>query len=520
MTLLSMGFVACSNDYTPEVGPQTNLPESQLQVSDVSVTTTSQTVNIADYIDAEGNETPISIGTVAVKEGAMPANTILKAKVEFSLDEDFTKSIVLDANTIDDANDINVNPTALQKAYYDGITHNPFQKTVYVRTTLYTLTGSEALAQVGAPEYFDTHSVELTPLGGGPALSDSYYIIGNVQGWSNTYEAATSLPFEHGEANVYDDPVFTIVLPAKYNDQNEREDTWFSILPGNDLDAFVGNDWSVLLGNNVGNGCENLEGSLMTRADFGGDCNMMMPATDGATSYQITINVLEGTYSIQPLNEAGAIVPDPILYMTGSNYNWGETWVPLVPACDQGGAEAATGMSWLMVYLDAGEEFKFAPQPSWGGDFGMSAEVTSECGDVFDASSTDNIKMTKSGWYLLKVKNVDGARKVTFMAPNLYLIGNTSPAGWLCEESGLFTVPTERNGQFVSPAFVADATEGDGGVRMCVNLGEGIDWWRSEFIPVGGQISYRGNNGDQERVKGNAGQKAYINFTLGSGIVK
>ena len=112
MTLLSMGFVACSDDYTPEVGPQTNLPESQLQVSDVSVTTTSQTVNIADYIDAEGNETPISIGTVAVKEGAMPANTILKAKVEFSLDEDFTKSIVLDANTIDDANDINVNPTA------------------------------------------------------------------------------------------------------------------------------------------------------------------------------------------------------------------------------------------------------------------------------------------------------------------------------------------------------------------------------------------------------------------------
>ena len=55
---------------------------------------------------------------------------------------------------------------------------------------------------------------------------------------------------------------------------------------------------------------------------------------------------------------------------------------------------------------------------------------------------------------------------------------------------------------------------------MCVNLGEGIDWWRAEFIPVGGQISYRGNNGDQGRVIGKAGQKAYINFTLGSGIVK
>ena len=172
-------------------------------------------------------------------------------------------------------------------------------------------------------------------------------------------------------------------------------------------------------------------------------------------------------------------------------------------------------MSWLMVYLEAGEEFKFAPQPEWTGDFGMSAEVTSECGDVFDASSPDNIKMTKSGWYLLKVKNVDGARKVTFMAPDLYLIGNTSPAGWSCEASGLFTAPTERNGQFVSPAFVATDE-----IRICVNLGEGIDWWRAEFIPVGGQISYRGNAGDQERVKGNAGQKAYINFTLGSGIVK
>ena len=52
--LLSLGLVACNENFDPEVGPQTNLQESLLQASDVTVTTAiPDAINLADYIDAE-----------------------------------------------------------------------------------------------------------------------------------------------------------------------------------------------------------------------------------------------------------------------------------------------------------------------------------------------------------------------------------------------------------------------------------------------------------------------------------
>ena len=534
MALLGLGFVSCNelDDYSAETGPQSNLQESLLQMSDVTVSTTTQVINLADYINATtGDETPVSIGIVNVAEGKMPANTILKAQVEFSTEPDFSKKITLDAESLKESNEICVLPGALQDAYYNDLTHNPNTKQVYVRTILYTVTGNEAEAIVGKPgeNYFDTHTVTFTPVDKGVSISSAYYIVGTPNGWSNSASAATSIKFEHSDADVYDDPIFTIVIDATYKGE-ERADTWFSILAGDDVDAFVGGDWNVLYGNTIGNGDESLSGVLTQRSAFGGECNMKMPATDGATKYQITIDALEGTYTIIPLNDNGAVFDtDPILYLTGSNpdYNWGSNkWVPLAPVCNQWSNDAELTakmevMSWIVIYLSEGEEFKFAPQAGWGDDFGMSATVTDidVTGDanthVFDPSSGDNIKMTKSGWYLLKVTNTPGARKVEFLKPNVYLIGNTSPAGWNTDASGLFTVPTDKSGQFVSPAFVADDE-----VRMCVNLGEGIDWWRAEFIANNGQIDYRANGGDQGRVRVNKGQKCYLNFTLGTGLYK
>ena len=102
MALLSMGLLACNQDFDTEFVPQSNLPESLLKASDVSVAAASATtINLADYINEEtGENKDISIGTVSVAEGAMPANTILKALVEFSKTEDFAESITLDANSL------------------------------------------------------------------------------------------------------------------------------------------------------------------------------------------------------------------------------------------------------------------------------------------------------------------------------------------------------------------------------------------------------------------------------------
>ena len=78
----------------------------------------------------------------------------------------------------------------------------------------------------------------------------------------------------------------------------------------------------------------------------------------------------------------------------------------------------------------------------------------------------------------------------------------------------MVVVPDTKDVELVSPAFGASKE-----VRMCVNFG-GYDWWKVEFIVLDGKIVYRGNGGDQERVSVSEGQKAYLNFTDGTGTFK
>ena len=83
------------------------------------------------------------------------------------------------------------------------------------------------------------------------------------------------------------------------------------------------------------------------------------------------------------------------------------------------------------------------------------------------------------------------------------------------EAEHLFSVPEGKDGEFVSPAFKAEDE-----IRVCVHPKEAIDWWRMEFMVFDGKIVFRGNDGDQERVKGQTGQKLYLNFTEGTGSIK
>ena len=98
-------------------------------------------------------------------------------------------------------------------------------------------------------------------------------------------------------------------------------------------------------------------------------------------------------------------------------------------------------------------------------------------------------------------------------------MGDTSYNGWDAQlvEQDLFTVPGTADGEFVSPAFLKD-----GAVRICVNpkaVSAG-DWWKTEFIIFVGQITYRGNGGDQAAVQGKTGQKVYLNFGNGTGRIE
>lgn len=307
MALLSTGLVSCNQDFETIFSPQTNAPESQLQTSDVTVAnSTPATINLADYFDLEAGTTKaIPIGTATVKEGAMPANSILKAEVEFSKDADFATSIILEANSMVSTNEIGINPNQLQDAYFNEITRNPATTDLYIRTTLYTVTGGTAEAIVGEPgkNYYCESAVKFTPLNK-IQISPAYYVIGAAGGWSA--DGARTQKFSQSGADVYEDPIFSIVVDAG------GDDCWFAIGDDAALDAIANdNDWSKLLGTKGAS--EDLKGTMDFRYNLGGDHSFHVT---GAKKIKITLNMMEYSYTIEPVNVADAY------YLVGGPEDW------------------------------------------------------------------------------------------------------------------------------------------------------------------------------------------------------
>ena len=307
MALLSMGLVSCNQDFETIFSPQTNGQESLLQTSDVTVAnTTPGTINLADYFDVEAGTTKaVPIGTATVKEGAMPANTILKAVVEFSKNADFSDAIALDANSLISTNEIGVNAQTLQDAYFNNITRNPATTDLYIRTVLYTVTGGTAEAIVGEPgkNYYAESKVTFTPLNK-VQISPAYYVIGAAGGWSA--DGARTQKFQHSGADVYDDPIFTITIDAG------SDDCWFAIGDDTALDAIANdNDWTKLLGTKGES--EDLTGTMDFRYNLGGDHSFHVK---GAKKIRITLDMMEYSYTIEPVNIADAY------YLIGGPGEW------------------------------------------------------------------------------------------------------------------------------------------------------------------------------------------------------
>lgn len=213
------------------------------------------------------------------------------------------------------------------------------------------------------------------------------------------------------------------------------------------------------------------------------------------------------------------------LYLIGqcNGWDWGSAYA-FVPAYDNPNT-ADKKMFWRLAYLPAEGGLKLNFNKDWDGNEVGYAGV--KCVDNASAgvkaSDDGNIVVTTGGWYLVVVDMTLNGRNyvynVQFNAPNVYLMGSNAPVNdWSIADANLFSVPADADGSFVSPKFAYD-TDGDGGVRACVNI-PGHDWWKTEFMVFDGVLKYRATGGDQERVNGKKGQVLKINFTKGTGSIE
>ena len=441
--LMSIGLVACTENFDSEFGPQSNLPESPLSASDISVSTGSAptTVSIADYIDESGNETPIPIGNVSVREGALPANTIVKAAVEVARVSDFSESVVIPANSLDDNGLITLQPSVLEDAYFNGITKNPATVDLYVRTILNTVTGGDAVAIIGKPgeNYFDTHSVKFTPINR-VSIAPAYYIVGGPNDWQSS-AINRSIKFEHSDEDVYIDPIFTVTFDAADGD------TWFAIGDDQACDAIANGDWSQLYGI-VGGDNEATEGKIARRSELGGDNSFCVK---GAKKIRVTIDMMEQTFKVEAVNIADAY------YLVGGNGAWGNDKSQKFSHSDKDVFEdpiftyVLTGGSDLWFAFGDGDALDAIDAGDWSrlfGTKGASEDLTGSFDRRYNLDGDHSFHVDGSAkFYRFTINALDMTYEITPLNfdPYVYFIGATD--GWtnaeqrlaLTDDSGIYT---------------------------------------------------------------------------------
>ena len=497
--LLGLGLASCSENFDPEVGPQSNAQESVLQVGDVTVNTLlPDAISLADYIDEEnGTEKPISIGLATVKEGAMPENTVLHAEVMYSRDPSFT-DFALTVAEVNDAGEITLSPSNLQETYFNVITKNPNTTTLYMRTVLGTVTGGDAAAIIGKPgeNFYAEKAVQFTPLNK-LTIAPAYYIVGGPNSdWAGS-AVNRSIKFQHSGEDVYVDPVFTVTFNAADGD------TWFAIADDQACDAISSGDWSQLYGI-VGGDSEAKEGKIARRSELGADNSFKVPA--GAKKIRVTLNMMEQTYKVEAVSIADAY------YLVGGNGSWSSDKSqkfshsdkdafedPVFTYVIKGGSDTwfAFGDADALDAIDAGDWTQLY------GTTGASEDLSGSFDRRYNLGGDHSFHVDGSAkFYRFTVNMLENTYEITPLNfdPYIYFIGATD--GWanaeqklaLTDESGIYTgylYCADPNGW--GNEFKFQKTPGDWGTE--INTGHMTGGITGDFGDGGGNFKATAGEG-------------------------
>ena len=243
-----------------------------------------------------------------------------------------------------------------------------------------------------------------------PLIEEAYYITGNVNGWNNS---DTSLELTNGGKDPYEQPVFTVVIPAPAEGNIE-----FKVTPKSGL----GGDWSKCLT------AADEPGTFATDNKGG---NLVIEAVEGAKFYRLSMNMMAQTYTVDALSFS------EYFYEIGNESGWSTAHALY------GGAGDGKYLGYY--YLDG--EFKFKSNAdNWENDL----EYVS--GDETSGSLTDgggpNCPNPGAGFYQI---NLDaGALTYNIVKVNSISIIGTVNGNWDTDtdltyntETGAWEITTE-----------------------------------------------------------------------------
>lgn len=293
---LGMAMASCGDDYNDWANPQTNPQEDAITIPGLTATA-ADAIDLANV--SEDSVSTFTLSTAALPEGFKLADArveVTPQDVEGATKTTFNAGIEGRAAAAD-LSDLVVN------AYGKRPTARTFDAHVYLDAVK---DGQAVLIDAGKI------NVVVTPKA--PYIASNYYLVGDMYG-EGKWSLADCVKFNHSDADVYEDPVFTLMVTTTKDNQN------WKIIPQGNIDA--GNPWEIendpkgVVGVAI-DGDTSMSGSLVTSItkEDGTTVGPGAGKLEKAGIYQITINMMDYTYTIKQIS--------PEYYLVGKLQGWSD----------------------------------------------------------------------------------------------------------------------------------------------------------------------------------------------------
>ena len=271
---LVFALASCSDDVPGWLEPQSNDPEDAKTVE--MTVGQAAAVDYANISDLDNTTIQLFVPTITAETGAVTEYRVTL----YNDDKSKSAELLTDENGYVTAAELKA---AVESLYGKA----PTPHDIPLDIAGYTTVAGVSVKNVA------TSTINVTLVA--PQISANYYVVGGALDWSAS-AASKEQKFLHSDVNVYDDPIFTIVIPASSGD------TWFAIGDDEACDAIANNgDYSKLLGTTNGNGNSGTSGNLAPRTELSDDGSFKVESGFGQY-IKITLNMMDYSYTIEPLN--------------------------------------------------------------------------------------------------------------------------------------------------------------------------------------------------------------------------
>ena len=374
----ALSATSCNEDFNEDVAaPQQWEQEAAITLPGLSISPVA-TVDLATASDSVTIFNPSVSGTLP--EGATLDNFRVDLVAE-------SGSTTLNASTTGKVATTELQ-AVIEKAYGKRPTERTFTATVYANI----MNNGQASLLKGET------TVKAIPVA--PQISQHYYLIGAPSAWDPT---CVTMPFNHSNKDVYEDPVFSIVFPVADGE------TWFAVTDDITVEK---NDWSQVFGCAEGNGNNGEEGTLKRRADLTDDGSFKVVVNGDAKFIKMTLNMMEYTYTLEKLNF------QEFIYVPGNHQGWN----PGTAAALQ--SPAYDGVYVGYTYLNG--NFKFTKERNWNAEYNFNDFAVKD--DIFFNNDGSNINISEEGFYQIKADVASS--NLSAVKTTWGIIGPAQAGGW------------------------------------------------------------------------------------------